>query len=249
MNPQEFANIARSERDLWWYRGMRRILFRMLEPYVAGRNVGRALEAGCGTGYLARVLRNERQWPIVPLDISPEGLRYARETGVEDPVQADITSLPFRDGSFDLLISMDVLVHLERGDELRAAREFSRVLARGGLLVLRVAAFDLLRSRHSEFVGERQRYTRRQLTGLVTGTGVRVLRCTYVNSLLMPVALAKFRIWEPLLRKPPASGVEMPSRWLNGLLEAPLAIEAAWVGAGRNLPAGQSLVLIGEKIL
>jgi hypothetical protein len=41
----------------------------------------------------------------------------------------------------------------------------------------------------------------------------------------------------------------MPPRWLNGLLEAPLAIEAAWVGAGRNFPAGQSLVLIGEKTL
>jgi hypothetical protein len=138
---------------------------------------------------------------------------------------------------------------MERGDAQRAAREFSRVLARGGLLVLRVSAFHLLRSRHSEFVGERHRYTRPQLTGLVTGTGVHVLRCTYVNSLLMPIALAKFRIWEPLLRKPPASGVEMPPRWLNGLLETPLAIESAWVGSGLNLAAGQSLVLIGEKTL
>jgi SAM-dependent methyltransferase len=221
----------------------------MMEPYMTGRKVGRALEAGCGTGYFAHVLRHERQWPIVPLDISPEGLRYARQNGVQDPVQADITRLPFRDASFDLLISTDVLVHMERGDAQRAAREFSRVLARGGLLVLRVSAFHLLRSRHSEFVGERHRYTRPQLTGLVTGTGVHVLRCTYVNSLLMPIALAKFRIWEPLLRKPPASGVEMPPRWLNGLLETPLAIESAWVGSGLNLAAGQSLVLIGEKTL
>jgi len=249
MNPREFANIARSERDFWWYRGMRSILFRMLEPYVAGRTIGRALEAGCGTGYLSHFMQKERHWPVVPLDISCEGLRYAREMGIENPVRGDICNLPFADRCFDLLISTDVLVHLPRGEEPKAAREFSRVLARGGLLVLRVAALDVLRSRHSESVGERQRFTRRRLMGLVAGTGVRVLRCTYVNSLLLPVALAKFRVWEPLLLRPPASGVEPAPPWLDSLLYAPLALEAAWVGSGRNFPAGQSLLLVGEKIL
>ncbi|SPF39952.1 Methyltransferase type 11 [Candidatus Sulfopaludibacter sp. SbA4] len=249
MNPREFANIAQAEKDLWWYRGMRRILFRMLEPFVAGRTVGRALEAGCGTGYLSHLMQQELHWPVVPLDISGEGLRYAREMGTENPVQGDISRLPFADRSFDLVISMDVLVHVPRGEEHLAARELARVLARGGLIVLRVAALDVLRSRHSKFIAERQRFTRRRLMRLVAGTGVRVLRCTYVNSLLLPVALAKFRVWEPLLRRPPASGVEPSTPWLDSLLYAPLALEAAWVGSGRNLPVGQSLLLIGEKIL
>jgi SAM-dependent methyltransferase len=249
MNPQEFANIAQSEKDLWWYRGMRSILFRMLEPFVAGRKIGRALEAGCGTGYLSRLMQTERHWPVVPVDISQEGLRYAREMGVENPVRGDICNLPFADGSFDLLISTDVLVHLPRGEEPKAVREFARVLERGGLLVLRVAALDVLRSRHSEFIEEHQRFTRRRLMGLLEGTGVRVLRCTYVNSLLLPVALAKFRVWEPLLGKPPASGLEPPPPWLDRLLYAPLALEAAWVASGRNFPAGQSVLLVGEKIL
>jgi SAM-dependent methyltransferase len=248
MNPREFANIARAERDLWWYRGMRSILFRLLDPYVAGRKIGRVLEAGCGTGYLARLMETERHWPVVPVDISAEGLRYAREMGVENPVRGDVCALPFADGGFDLVISTDVLGHLPRGAEHHAAREFARVLARGGLLVLRVAALDVLRSRHSEFVEERQRFTRRRLTRLVESAGVRVLRCTYVNSLLLPVALAKFRIWEPLLHRPAASGVELPARWLDSLLYAPLAWEAAWVGWGGNFPAGQSLVLVGEKM-
>ena len=37
--------------------------------------------------------------------------------------------------------------------------------------------------------------------------------------------------------------------WLNRLLEAPLRLEAAWIGAGGNFPFGQSLFLIGEKQL
>jgi SAM-dependent methyltransferase len=249
MNPAEFANIRQSEENFWWYRGMRAILFRMLDPHLAGRTVGRALEAGCGTGYLSHLLQRERGWPIVPLDFSGDGLRYGRSLGVRNPVQGDIRSLPFGDGAFDLVMSLDVIAHLPRGEEHRAAREMARVARRGGLVVVRTSALDMLRSRHGEFAYERQRFTRRRLMGLFAGAGIRVLRCSYCNSLLMPIALLKFRLWEPLLRKSPESGVRPVAPWLDRLLFAPLAMEAAWIGGGRNLSAGQSLLLIGEKLL
>jgi len=249
MNPAEFTNIRKSEQDFWWYRGMRAILFRMIEPYLAGRRIGRALEGGCGTGYLSHLLQRERGWPIVPMDLSGDGLRYAREMGVERLVQADIRAIPFPAGAFDLVMSVDVLAHLPRGQEHEAAREFARVLASRGLLVIRTAALNVLRSRHSEFAYERQRFTRRRLMGLVTGAGLRVLRCSYANSLLMPVALAKFRVVEPLMRAPASSGLQPVAPWLDRALYAPLALEAAWIGAGHNLPAGQSLILIGEKMV
>jgi SAM-dependent methyltransferase len=247
MNPAEFANIARCEKDFWWYRGMRSILFRMLEPRLAGRRLARVLEAGCGTGYFSRLLQSERGWPVVPVDVSAEGLRYAREMGVGRLVQANILDLPFAAGSFDLALSVDVLPHLPRGEEVRAIREFARVLAPGGLLLIRAAALEILRSRHSQFAFERQRFTRSRLRGVAERAGLRVLRSTYANSLLMPVAVAKFRLWEPLLRRPPASGVDPVAPWLDRLLHAALAAEAAWIGAGRSFPAGQSLLLIAEK--
>ena len=248
MNPAEFANIFRCERDLWWYRGMRRILFQILEPYLAGRKIARVLEAGCGTGYFSYLLQTERAWPVVPMDISPEGLQYARTLGVERPVQGDIRALPFADGAFDMVISLDVLVHMKPGEEPLPAREFARVLAPGGLLVIRTSALNALRSRHSEFVFERQRFTRRQLTELFANSGVTVRRVTYANCLLLPVALAKFRILEPLLRRPPASGVERVPPWLDRLLYGLLVLEAAWLKAGRGLPVGQSLMLIADKV-
>jgi SAM-dependent methyltransferase len=247
MNPAEFANIRQSEETFWWYRGMRAALFRMLEPHLKGRAISSALEAGCGTGYLSQLLQRERGWPMVALDFSGDGLLHARELGVGNAVQGDIRCLPFGDGAFDLVMSLDVLVHLPRGDEHLAARELARVARRGGLVVVRVSALDMLRSRHGEFVHERQRFTRRRLMGLFAGVGIRILRCTYSNSLLMPIALVKFRVWEPLLRKPGESGVQPVAPWLDRLLYAPLAMEAAWLGAGYNLPVGQSLVLIGEK--
>src|SRR5262245_37560880 len=60
MNPAEFANIHAVEEHFWWYRGMRRILFRMLDPLLPVRPPDRVLEAGCGTGYFSQMLQRER---------------------------------------------------------------------------------------------------------------------------------------------------------------------------------------------
>jgi hypothetical protein len=125
--------------------------------------------------------------------------------------------------------------------------EMARTLRRGGLLVIRTSALDILHSRHSDFVHESQRFTKRRLVDLAATSGIRVIRCTYVNSLLLPAALAKFRIWEPLRRVPAGSGVGAGPGWLDGALYSALAAEAAWIGSGRGFPVGQSLLLIGEK--
>jgi SAM-dependent methyltransferase len=247
MNPAEFSNIAAGERDFWWYRGQRAILYRLLDPLARARRFRRVLEAGCGTGYQSLELATRYGWPVVPLDVGVEGLRYARALGLGDLVQADVAALPLRTASVDLLLSLDVIVHFPRGEEDRPVAEFARVLEPGGLLVLRVSALDLLRSRHSMFAHERQRFTRDRLRRLLWNHGFRVRRLTYCNSLLLPVAFAKFRIWEPLTNAPPASGVEPIAPWLNRLLELPLEAEAAWIGAGGGFPLGQSLVAVAER--
>jgi SAM-dependent methyltransferase len=247
MNPAEFAAIRAVEESFWWYRGMRRILFGVVDPLLKGRRIERVLEAGCGTGYFSRLLQQERRWPVVSMDISGEGLRHARSLGVERPVQGDVCSLPFAAGSFDVVLSLDVLPHLPSGDEQGAIRELTRVTAPGGLVIVRVAALEILRSRHSEYVFERQRFTRARLANPMRAAGLRILRATYANTLLLPVALAKFRIWEPLTRAPLASGVEAVSPWLDRLLHLPLKMEAAWLGRGHDFAVGQSLIAIGER--
>ena len=247
MNPAELANIARVAREFWWYRGMEKILFRVLDPVAHASGGCRLLDAGCGTGDFARVLEQRYDCRIFPCDVEAQAVGIAQRSGLRCLTRCDIGDLPYACATFDMLISLDVLVHLQRGRECNAIQEFSRVLAPGGLLVLRVAALDILRSSHSLFIDEKQRFTRRRLVELVSGYGFRVLRCTYANAFLFPVALARFRIWEPLTRAKPASGVQPIPAWLNKLLYVPLALEAELLGRGWNLPVGQSLILIGEK--
>ncbi|MDX2180457.1 MAG: class I SAM-dependent methyltransferase [Bryobacteraceae bacterium] len=243
MNPAEFANIARVERELWWYRGMERIFLRFAAPYAPPAG-SRVVEAGCGTGYMSQRMAEHFRWQMFPADLSGDGLRYSR---LDRRAQADLRAMPFASSSFDAVVSLDVIAHLAPPDDRRAFGEFARVLKPGAPLLLRTSALSWLRSRHSMFVGERQRYTKAKLRTLCAAAGLRVERLTYLNSILLPVAAFKFRVWEPLTNAPPASGVAPVPRWLNSTLEKALDIENALLGAGVNPPLGQSLLLTARK--
>lgn len=247
MNPAEFDTLARSEQQLWWFRGMQRILFRILDPLQQHSPMRRVMEAGSGTGYMASLLHQRYGWDMYVAELAWEGVSKTPRHSALAPVQADISACPYADQSFDAVICLDVLVHFPQGHESRALKEFLRVLKPGGLLVLRVSALDILRSRHSQFAHERQRFTRSRLCRTLQDLGFQILRSTYANSLLMPVALARFRIWEPLLRKPPASGTAPVAPWLDNLLFVPLFLEEKWIGKGGTFPAGQSLLVIAQK--
>jgi SAM-dependent methyltransferase len=251
MNPQEFENIDAAEEGMWWFRGMRRILkawVGRLPRLGLRQDFGRVLEAGCGTGYMSGWLAREYGWQMVPVDLAHEGLAFGAKLGIERLTQANIAALPFASESFSAVLSLDVLVHFERGEEMAALREFHRVLQSGGTLILRVSALDILRSRHSIYAHERQRFTQSRIRQQVEAAGFRVLDSSYANSLLLPVALFKFRVWEPLMGAAVESGVQVPAAWLNGLLEWPLRCEAAILAAGGRLPAGQSVLLLASKV-
>ena len=247
MNPAEFAHIARAEEHLWWYRGQRKILYRLLDPLANARRYERVLEAGCGTGYQSKDLTERYGWRMTPLDLGWPGLEYAKGFGLLRLTQGDVGMLPFRDRAFEAVLSLDVIVHFHRGDDPRAFAEIARVLEPGGLCVIRVSALDVLRSRHSIHAHEHQRFTAGRLRRTMEAAGLRVTRLTYANSLLMPVALFKFRVWEPLTNAAPASGVDPVAPWLDGLLHVPLRLEAAMIGAGIDLPVGQSLIAIATR--
>ena len=248
MNPAEFDFIAHSERDFWWYRAMREITFQLLDSIRGLLPPGSCvLEAGCGTGFFAKLMQERYGWRIVPADLGVEGLAYANANQVPNLVQCDIADLPLCSHTFDAVVSMDVIVHFPEGQEAKPLAEFARVLKPGGQLVVRVSALNVLRSNHSIHVLERQRFTRKRLIEAVERQGFAVDWCSYANSLLLPIAFAKFRIIEPLTHKKPTSGVQHVSPWLDKLLFSILKAETFWLGRRRHFPLGQSLILIARK--
>ncbi len=128
MNPAELANIAKFEKEFWWYRGMERILFGILDP-IAARSLD-AVEAGCGTGHMAQRIEERYGWRIFPADLEREALIYAVGQGCRRLVQADVAELPFADGRFNAVVSLDVMVYIPRGNEANVIKELVRDLAK-----------------------------------------------------------------------------------------------------------------------
>ncbi len=96
----------------------------------------RVLDAGCGEG----VLVDEYADRLAIEGIDPN---YSSER-----VQAgSLTALPFKDGTFDRALCLDVLEHLSFDDQPRALAELFRTLKSGGELLVSVPNLAHLQSR------------------------------------------------------------------------------------------------------
>jgi SAM-dependent methyltransferase len=99
-----------------------------LREALDGAAGDRLLDVGGGTGNYADALRHEGWQPLV-CDRSPDMLARAAGKGLETVV-ADAQSLPFEDASFDAVICVCMLHHVD--DQAKALAEQRRVLRPGG---------------------------------------------------------------------------------------------------------------------
>ncbi|PYO55691.1 MAG: hypothetical protein DMD83_18290 [Candidatus Rokuibacteriota bacterium] len=117
----------------------------ILDLVLGGRGPLEALDAGCGTGFLAFELA-ARGHHVTGVDFAPAMIAEARRKAAERGVsilleEADAEQLPFPPGSFDLAISRHVLWTLPHPEA--AIDEWIRVLRPGGRLVVVDGQFDV----------------------------------------------------------------------------------------------------------
>lgn len=112
-----------------------------VEGCVAGalRPGSAVLDAGCGTGRVAReLIPLVKSCRFTLLDAAPRMLDLTQDLSAERHV-GDLRALPFDDASFDIVLSTWALETLATGRET-AIREFDRVLKPGGTMVYSVCA-------------------------------------------------------------------------------------------------------------
>ncbi|MCB9898446.1 MAG: methyltransferase domain-containing protein [Planctomycetes bacterium] len=149
---------------------------------------GLAVDLGCGTGILLDRLAG-RFARVVGLDSSQEMLDgyVAGPTarGAVILLRGDMTQLPLRDASCDVVLCRSALHHMD--DEVAVLREMRRVLKPGGSLVLGEPANDNVLTRLARAWVRRRpsfgrihtidrAYTRAQLRELLARAGLSVVR-------------------------------------------------------------------------
>ncbi len=104
-------------RTMWVYDNVRR-----------GSSV---LDLGCGAGVLALLKRKEVI--LTGSDISSHCAAVAHTNGYDIATTAELTALPFADASFDYVVSLDVLGHIEFDQKDAVLAEIKRVLRPDGV--------------------------------------------------------------------------------------------------------------------
>lgn len=247
MEPEAYDELYQLESHHWWYVGMRAITDRLIESVLDNHDKWCILDAGCGTGGNLRVLA--RYGSTVGFDYSPLALAYAQREHADRVARASVEALPYSDSTFDMVVSFDVLCVYEVEDDQRAIQEFARVTRAGGYVLIRVPALPMLRGPHDTVVHGIRRYTAANLHQNLSVAGLEVVRMTYANSLLLPIAFVARQMQNLAVRlgAKPASDVGQSSGLASSILGKVLGWEAHWIGSRHDFSAGVSLFGLARK--
>ncbi len=238
MDQHEYDNMAAATDRHWWYAATRTLLAQILEPHL---DSGPFLDAGGGNGATGAWMA--ARGPVVLADFEPAALRHAArqypETGRE---LADIHHLPHPEATFGLTLCVTVLCHQSIPDPSAVVRELARVTCPGGVVVLMEPGVRRLRRGHDRVTHTARRFSRRDLTGLLRGAGLDLVRATGAYGFLVPPAAAlavveRGRVVSDTARNESGGG---------GLLPRLAAAERA-VLRRVDLPAGLSVLAVGRR--
>ena len=234
-----------AEANHFWYRGFRNYLLPVFAAAVAGRSRIRILDVGCGTGYNLGLLA--RHGAAFGLDLNERGLALAREVG-RPLLRADTARLPFADGTFDLVTSFDMMQCIPTDRE--AVREMARVVKPGGVVVVSMAALDVLHGDHSEVWQEYRRYTRASARALAEQAGLRVERVAFMFAVLFPLLLLSRgvqRLTRRFREVRDDTDITIPPAPVNGLLSLLLRAEAT-LSRRVGMPVGSSVFFVARRV-
>lgn len=250
MEADEYRKLADVEDQMWYFHALHGHIERALARSLPAN--GKVLDAGCGTGGLIRRLQaHHPDWQWTGIDLEPIACELAREragarsTGSGQGAEihrGSITALPFAEGTFDAVVSADVLYHVD--DDEAALRQFFRVLRPGGIAVINVPAYRWLWSYHDTATHARRRYERDEVLAKLNAAGFGCAHATHWNALPLPLVIVRRKFFPT-----PAGGsdVSLFPAPIEKAFRGAMAAEQAWLKAFGALPFGSSVFAVAQK--
>jgi SAM-dependent methyltransferase len=243
MKIDEYQKMYELEETHWWFVGKRKIILSLLDKLYTPTTNLKIMDAGCGTGAVMNYL--ERYGSVVGVDTSDEALNFCRLRGKGRVYKANITQLPFNDGSYDLVTALDIIEHV--AEDGQALRELFRVCKKGGRVTITVPAYNFLWSKHDIALEHRRRYRAKELKKKIENVGFKIEFISHTNIFIFPFALI-WRIFGNLLRSraiPKSDPLPTPLV-INKILIGLYSIESMLL-KHFSFPYGVSLVCIAKK--
>jgi methionine biosynthesis protein MetW len=177
--------------DYSFYRPEQR--FGILKDIIISQAPGTILDVGCGSGYLAHLIKKEKPYFLVHgFDVSTEALKQAKALDKKYALNINHDSIPEKDTTYDLVVCSEVLEHLVNVQH--CLKEIGRVLKNNGKLLVTVPNFAFWKFRIDSLMGRvpyvvsdemhLQTFNKTLISSALFETGFEVMDITGIRSRL-----------------------------------------------------------------
>ncbi len=237
MDKQIYQKMREVENEHWWFVGRRRIVESVIQSMSLPK-AAHILDAGCGTGGNLAMLNQYGE--VKGMEMNDDAREYASSLQLGEILPGHLPdTIPHPANSFDLIVLLDVLEHID--DDRASLEALNARLAEGGRILLTVPAFQLLWGPHDEAHHHKRRYTATQLKQTAKAADLELEYISYFNTWLFPlIAMTRFiQRW----KSESEAEINLPSRPINHVLTRLFASERIFI-PGSRLPFGVSLLAV-----
>lgn len=227
------------EQRHWWFVARQEILLHYLDNVLRLPRNARILDVGCGTGAMLEALSKRAH--AYGVDASERAVEYCQKRGLNNVYCGDLNAVP-SDNLFDCITFFDVIEHIE--NDVGVLQESLKLLTNDGSVLITVPAYQWMWSEHDVRNHHKRRYLTSNLRDTVQRAGFKVVHCTYFNTLLFPLALAR-RMWAKITNRM-GDDLKMPPRVVNVALREVFRMEKHLV-PWASLPFGVSIFCHATK--
>lgn len=242
MRSSEYDLIYQLENRHFFYVSLHQLVLLLIKKYYPLTTKSRVLDAGCGTGMLASYLSKIAR--VSAIDAHPKAVAYTSSRGVKASLSS-VNKLPFQNNYFDVITCLDVIYH-KKVIDYKALAEFYRTLKPGGILIIRVPAYQFLYRLSDVHVHTRQRYDYQELRSKLKTANFTIRKLSFMNILLFPFALGQKLIQQLKHEQDSASPLPTIPPIINKFISAIFMFETRLL-QHMDFPFGLGLIAVVQK--
>ena len=242
MDKGEYTNMYNNEMSHWWYVILHNLIIQFIKTEFGENKSISILDAGCGTGgFLSKLSDYPNKEGF---DFSSDAIDFCHQRGLSQCFIQDLNTWK-SDQKYDVIVSSDVLYHKNIMDEQIILNNFYEALNPGGVLILNLPAFEILKRKHDIVVQTKKRFNKNDLLNFHRNSNFNSVNVYYRLPLLFFIVLAQ-KLREKM-KKQNTSDIGSVSTLLNSFMIKLFIFENHFFKYKLTLPFGTSVIGVYKK--